>query len=278
MHTVLDILRLSKQSLEDRGVASPRHSAEELLSECLDLERMDLYMNYDRPIQEAELSRFRSLLLRRLNGEPLAHIREHVEFFGVSIEVGPEVLIPRPETEILVDHIVKAIEPGEGVLWDVCTGSGCIGIALAKRFPNLRVILSDVSESALKIAKENAMRNDVNVEVRCGDLFECFEGESCDFFVANPPYVTEAEYINLDPEVRDFEPKTALVGGPTGLEYYEAIASGLTQHLRKGGRGFLELGTGQGPSVREIFCMKGFAARFEKDWSSHDRFFFIENE
>ena len=278
--TIFEILVLSEKVLKESGIGRPRREAEELIADVLGKRRLDLYLAYDRPLDEGELEGVRKALRRRKEGEPTPYIAGKVEFGGVEITISKAVLIPRPETEILVEEIAKTLDNRllEGkVLWDMCTGSGCIGIALKKRFPELRVVLSDCSEEALEVAQANAKLNGIEVAFRYGDLFEPFKGEKCDFFVSNPPYVSEEEYEGLSPEVRDFEPKIALVGGATGVEFYERIAASLDGYLSPRGCGWMEIGDKQGEPVSALFKKAGWdRCGYEPDWAGHDRFFFLE--
>lgn len=280
MKTLLEILRLSENYLKERGIERPRREAEDLMAYILESRRLDLYLQFERPITEKELTALREVLKRRAKGEPFSYITGKVTFFGVNCTVTPAVLIPRPETELLVEKVIRNLEPLDlngKVLWDVCCGSGCIGLALKKRFPQLHVVLSDYSEEALAVAQKNAadLGQGFEVEFLQGDLFAPFSGKSCDFFISNPPYITEAEYAQLSREVLN-EPKIALVSGPHGTEFYSRIAQELSTYLNPGGRGWLELGTGQGASVKNIFESKGWSCQFECDYAGHDRFFFLE--
>ena len=160
MHTVIEILKLSTEFLKQKGIENSRRQAEDLLGDALGVGRMGLYLEHDRPLTESELNKCREWLKRRGNGEPLQYIAGKVEFFGCSLIVTPEVLIPRQETEILIDKIVQklsTIDLEGKILWDVCCGSGCIGIALKKKFPKLHVALSDISAEALAVAKKNGL-------------------------------------------------------------------------------------------------------------------------
>lgn len=278
MKTVGEILSVSASFLANKKVDRPRRLAEELLSHALKVKRIDLYMQFDRPVEEGELSLLRPWIKRVSDGEPLEYIIGEVDFFGCRIRVDRRVLIPRPETEILVDHIAKFIanDPITS-LWDVCTGSGCIGIALKKRFPFVTVTLSDQSEKALSLASENAVLNETSVEILEGDLLEPFGERKTELIVVNPPYVSANEYFSLDPSVRDFEPKLALVGGEFGTEFYERLEKDIPSHLNPGGRVFLEIGAAQGDAVQRIFSSPIWR-KLERvaDWSGKDRFFFLE--
>lgn len=280
MKTLLEILRLSENYLKERGIERPRREAEDLMAFILESRRLDLYLQFERPITEKELTALREVLKRRAKGEPFSYITGKVAFFGVNCKVTPAVLIPRPETELLVEKVIRTLEPLDltgKVLWDVCCGSGCIGLALKKRFPQLHVVLSDYSKEALEVARQNAteLGSGLEVEFLQGDLFAPFSGKNCDFFISNPPYISEAEYGRLSREVLN-EPKMALVSGPRGTEFYSRIAQELSTYLSPGGRGWLEIGTGQGALVKNIFESKGWPCRFECDYAGHDRFFFLE--
>lgn len=276
MKALGEVLTLSQQYLQERRIERPRRIAEELLASLLQCKRIDLYMQYDRPLIETELTRFREWLKRAAKNEPVEYIAGTVDFFGCEIHTDSRALIPRPETEILVDYVAKCVKDHK-TLWDVCTGSGCIGISLKKKFQNLEVSLSDLSPEAISLARENAQRNEVEVAFFLGDLLAPFEGKKADIIVCNPPYVSSDEYLNLDPSVRDFEPKMALVGGERGLDFYERLARDVSFYLNPGGLVFLEIGMDQGDCLQQIFG-SGKWSRVErvKDWSGKDRFFFLE--
>lgn len=282
MRTVLEILKLSTDYLQQRNIQHARRQAEELLGEALGLGRMGLYLEYSRPLTEKELDKCRDWLKRRGNGEPLQYISGELEFFECRLKVTQDVLIPRQETEILVDKIAKEIS-SEGldgkVLWDVCCGSGCIGIALKKKFPALKVVLSDISEKALAVAKENALANGVEVEFKQGNLLVPFENQKTNFIVCNPPYVSESEYEGLEVEVKNHEPKLALVSGESGLECYIQLSQALPSHLMAKGKVWFEIGDGQGGSIKEIFNNPIWVRSiYENDWSGRHRFFSLEIE
>jgi len=282
MKSLGEVLKLSTQYLEERRIVSPRRQAEELLSCVLGLERLQLYLQFDRPFEENELQTFRKFLFRRGKGEPLDYIIGSKSFFHCEIEVAPSVLIPRPETEIFLDLICRFIQSKSFFgkhAWDICCGSGCLGIGLKKALPSLNVSLSDLSKEALTIANKNIIRNGVEVSLFEGDLFEPFAGRKADFVLCNPPYIAEKDYEALDPEVKYFEPKMALVSGSSGYEFYERLAKELPGFLNPKANVFLELGTGQGERVLSIFSSHLWKSKkVEKDWSGHDRFFFLEFE
>lgn len=274
MITLLEIIKRSEEYLASRGIARPRREAEEVIADALELKRLDLYLQFDRPVSEKELPALRLAIQRRGAGEPIAYISGKVSFAGISVKVTPAVVIPRPETEILVETIALTLlkhSLEKKVLWDMCCGSGCIGLALKARFPQLEVVLSDLSSEALAVAQENGAGS---ANIKQGNLFDPFAGMKCDFFVCNPPYVTESEYLQLTPEVRH-EPKIALVSGPTGLEFYTQIAKELKHYLNPGGLAWLEIGSGQGVAVQQLFHAEGWQCHYESDWSGHDRFLYL---
>lgn len=264
------------------GMGNAKRQAEELLCEILNCFRTQLYSNEKRTLTQEEWQTVQLWVQRRLKGEPLAYLVGKVQFYDCLIEVNPTVLIPRQETEVLVDKVVTHLK-GEDVrgkiLWDLCCGSGCIGIALKKALPALTVYLSDYSKQAIDLASHNAAVNKVEVISFQGDLFAPFQGKKTHYFVCNPPYISEDEYAILDREVREYEPRLALVAGITGLEFYGRLARELPHYLHPGGQGWLEIGYQQGLSVLHLFqgppWKKGV---IENDWAGHNRFFFLEIE
>ncbi len=283
MKSIQEVLSLSVEYLKGKKINSPRLTAESLLSHILGISRMDLYLRFECPLEEKELSLARDFLKRAGCSEPIDYILGSVEFFGASINVAPSVLIPRQETEILADEIatrfLKKDLLANKVLWDICSGSGCIGISLKKRFPDLTVVLGDISSDALALSKTSAEKNNVALHFVQSDLFAAFEGKKADYIVCNPPYISEKEYENLEFSVRGYEPKLALVGGVSGFEFYERLAKELPKHLASGGKVFLEIGWLQGERVKQIFsCPHWVKKELKQDWAGKDRFFFLEIE
>lgn len=278
MRPLGEVLQLSTRFLQERKIDRPRRLVEELLAHLLKCKRINLYMQFDRPLEEGELITLREWLKRAAQNEPVEYITGVVEFFGCSIKVDSRVLIPRPETELLVEHIAKKMTHQKS-LWDVCTGSGCIGIALKKKFPQLDVSVSDISSDALVLAKENAEENGVEVKICKGDLLTPFKGKFTDLLVCNPPYVTSSEFLNLDLSVRIFEPKLALVGGDEGLDFYRRLSAEIPGYLNPGGQVFLEIGWAQGKAIQEIFASPIWrSTQLVQDLSGKDRFFFLEKQ
>lgn len=282
MHTVLEVINRSTAYFSEKKIANARRQAEDMLCDILSLSRMDLYLNFERPLEEKELVTCRERLLKRGRGEPLQYIHGEVDFFGCKIGVSPDVLIPRQETEILVDKIaarLSGLSLNGKSFWDICCGSGCIGIAIKKRFPELKVTLSDLSPAALCIAKKNAEKNRVEIEFLEGDLLVPFTGRTADFIVSNPPYISEDEFEGLDIEVKNYEPKLALVSGVSGLEFYKRFSKDLPMFLAPGGEVFFEIGYSQSASLKELFSEAIWKkAEAEKDFAGHFRFFFLEKE
>jgi len=225
--SLLEIVRRSATYLAGHGIPNPRLEAELIISHCLNLSRLQLYLQFDSPLQEDELGAIRPLLRQRAQGEPLAHITGRREFFGLDFEVGPEVLIPRPETELLVELALVATPPGMPArIADLGCGSGCIGISVAHRRRSAQVDMVDLSEDAVAIAKRNVIRHDLQgpVDILVGTWAEPLVGRGpYDLVVSNPPYVTESEWADLDPGVRRHEPRLALVGGEDGLLCYRQL-------------------------------------------------------
>ena len=277
MKTILEILQLSCAYLEEKGIEGARRQAEELLAHILKLKRIDLYLQFDRPVEEEDLALLRKFIKRKGKGEPVEYITSEVEFYHIKLCLTPAVLIPRQETEILASEIVDSLPDTPLVVWDVCTGSGCIGISLKNARPAWSLTLSDISKEALAVAKNNAEINGIEVSLLQGDLLTPFVGKKADVIICNPPYVTEEEFLSLDPSVREFEPKGALVGGPTGLEFYERLVRDLPQFLVSGGKVFFEIGAGMGAKIAALFSETVWVKKeVTQDWSGHDRFFFAE--
>ncbi len=282
MKSLGEVLSVTVSFLNQKNCSRARRIAEELIGHVLKLKRLDLYMQFDRPMMEPELEILRALLKRAVKGEPVEYMTGEVPFYHCSISVSPDVLIPRPETEILVDLACKQLKVQSlsgKTAWDLCTGSGCIGIAVKKACPDLTVVLSDISEKALAVATANAEINDVQVELVHGDFLIPFAGRKADVVFCNPPYISLKEYLALDGSVKNFEPQLALLGGDDGLDFYRRLKESLPAYLMPQAKIFLEIGTGQGNAVMDLFSgpeWKG--ARVEKDWAGHDRFFFLEIE
>lgn len=282
MRKIQQVLSEIAKILYDHGFSNSKQQAEDLLCELLNCSRAYLYSNPTQPLSEQEWQTSQYWLKRRLQGEPLAYLSGKVHFYHCLIEVNRSVLIPRPETEILVDKIVTDLKKQDltgKILWDLCCGSGCIGIALKKALPALSVCLSDASEAAVYLAAHNAELNEVEASCLRGDLFAPFQGMRTHYIVCNPPYISESEYATLDKEVKEYEPRLALVAGASGLEFYERLARELPHYLYPHGQVWLEIGHQQGLAVQSLFQGRPWTkGLFENDWAGHNRFFFLEIE
>jgi release factor glutamine methyltransferase len=259
--TTLKVLTWTKEYLAGKGVVNARLEAEWLLCEALALDRVGLYLNFDKPLSDAELATFRQMVARRAKREPLQHILGTQEFMGLEFKVSPAVLIPRHDTETLLQEALR-VAPQAATALDIGTGSGCVAIALAKNLPGATVVSVDIAADALELAAQNAALNGVQVDFRHGSMFEPVQGESFDLIVSNPPYIPTADLAGLEPEVRDFEPRTALDGGVDGLDFYRQIVAQSPEHLAPRGWLLVEVGIGQGAEVKELFASAGFSAIF----------------
>ena len=241
---------------EKHGIDSS--DAEWILSLTLNIPRSGL--SEERIVTRAECEKIVALFEERLTGRPLWYIIGNTEFYGYPIEVDERVLIPRPETEILVQQAVSAVQEGNTVL-DLCTGSGAIAVAIAceaAKDKNISVVAADISEGALEVARNNVRRNKANVVVVKSDLFENIQGKF-NIITANPPYIRSAEIGTLQREVRDFEPRVALDGGEDGLDFYRRIAAGVGEHIARGGMLILECGEDQAQDILKIFSSCDYA-------------------
>ena len=281
---LLDAIKSSSDYLEKAGIADPLVDAELLVLHVAGIDRLRAYM--DNPVADQRLlSRINRLIKRRSGGEPLQYIIGHVDFLGLEIRVGKGLLIPRPETELLVQEAVcevKSYKEGgrnckknsTSTFLDLCTGSGCIALALAKEFPAAKVYGSDISAVAIKYAKKNAEINGIkNVTFLKGSLFgPAKEHMPFDIITANPPYIMQSDIAGLQREVRDWEPVEALDGGEDGLVFYREILSEATVYLKEHGSILFELGFGQSEVVKEIAEGSGFKCiSISKDFAGIDR-------
>ena len=258
--------------LEAAGIENGRQEARWLFSQLM-CEIPPCSTPCPSDIPEWLLEEFNKRLKRRISGEPLQYIMGSAEFYNVELLVGPGVLIPRPETEQLVEIALKHFNGG--TVCDICTGSGAIALAIAKERPDATVIGTDISAKALSYAQKNRELLALsNASFLLGDLFTPLpEGSRFSLITANPPYVSAAEYDNLEPVVHDYEPQMALLGGVDGLDILRRIAATARQYLEPGGTLISEIGEEQGTSARELFIANGFPnVSVAKDYSGKDRF------
>jgi release factor glutamine methyltransferase len=254
--TILRVLAWTRDYLVAKGIPTGRLEAEWLLCSVTHLDRVGLYLNFDKPLTADERATYRDMVVRRGKREPLQHILGSQEFCGLEFEVSPEVLIPRHDTEPLVSTALDAAPDARSVL-DIGTGSGCVAVVLARRLPHAAVTATDISEAALAVARRNALRNETAIEFLCGSLLEPVAGRCFDLIVSNPPYIATHEIEGLEPEVRDFDPRMALDGGADGLDLYRLLVPAALNHLSPDGWLFLEIGAGQAGDVSALFRMAG---------------------
>lgn len=279
--TIQRLLNWVTEYLKDKGVDSPRLSAELLLSHTLDMARIELYTKYDTVVEHRQLDQLHDLVKRAGQHEPVAYLVGETEFYSLTLKVTPDCMIPRPETELLVQRAIEFLRTriGEQLVCDLCTGCGCVAVAIAKNHPNARVIATDISEAALGVAAENVAEHQLHdrVDLLCGDLFDPLVLESAadkfDLIVCNPPYVSADEFEALDRNVRDYEPRSALFAGADGLDVYRRIIKDVDQLLKLDAALMLEIGYSHGPAVRELLRQSGTFAeiKIEKDAGDNDR-------
>lgn len=299
----LEQLRVARQFLKNSGIESADREAELIISHCLGIDRVMLYK--DNPdIPEEILIEMNEFLKRRAKREPLQYIFGFIEFYGLKIKVGPGVLIPRPETELLLEEAIKRVrgQSGKipipphppfakgggrgGVILDLCTGSGCIAITLAKEFPYAEVYGTDTSEIAISYAEENARMNEINnVTFIRGSLFEPIKKLltahlslfTADLIISNPPYIKKNDIKYLQPEIKDWEPVEALDGGEDGLDYYRMIISEARNYLKEYGCLMFELGINQAEAVKKMAVEAGFEnISLIKDYAGIERILILQ--
>lgn len=282
--TILSILKWTASYFTSHDIESPRASAEILLAYVLGLKRIDLYIRYDQPLIRDELARFKAAIRRRVRREPVAYIVGEKEFWSLPLAVTPDVLIPRPETECLVEAALALLAPAKGEdaghavsILELGTGSGALALALAAERRTAFIAASDRSEKALAVARTNARRLGMEERIHffLGDWFSCLRsGRACfDLILSNPPYIPSAEIDGLQPEVSRYEPRAALDGGADGLSAIRAIIGQASDYLRPGGHLLLEIGHDQSAAIESIACGSGAYAEwtFVRDYSGHLR-------
>jgi release factor glutamine methyltransferase len=277
--TVLKLLQWTTDYFQRNNVPEPRTSAEVLLAHVLAEDRLFLYLNYDRPMEGSELAAYRACIKRRLEGEPNQYITGLQEFWSLRFRVSPDVLIPRPETEVLVEAVLEFLDKADSDLdiLDLGTGSGAIAIALARELPAARIVAADLSMAALHLARENARLNQVDERLFFvqSDMFASIPGGSQKFkvIVTNPPYISHAEIAKLPRGIRDFEPHHALEGGPDGLAAIRHIIAEAPAVLSQAGALCMEMGAGQAESVSALLIDNQHyeSYRIIQDYSGLDR-------
>jgi len=277
--TIGSLVKWAIDDFRTRGIENPRLDAELLVAHALRIDRMRVILDGERPLEGAELALLRDLVKRRRAYEPIAYLRGRREFFGLEFRVDRRVLVPRPDTETLVTvalartgHVSMSMRQ-----LDLCTGSGCVAVAMARERPTAKVLGSDLSPDALAVARDNALRlGAYNVGFVESDLFAAFASREprprFDLVTANPPYIPSAEVASLMPDVRDHEPRMALDGGADGLDFVRRIVEGAPDHLVAGGILALEIGAGEASATVELFERRGFTAvKVERDIARIER-------
>ncbi len=249
MATIAETLQEATGRLREAAIPNDVLDAQTLLAYALGCDRTHLIINYREELPEEPARKFADLIERRAKGEPLQYITGRQEFFGLEFEVTPDVLIPRPETELIVEETIRLAQGIETpIIIDVGTGSGCIAVALARELPGARLIATDISPAAIEVARRNAGRYDLEIDFRVTDLLPN-DVPPADFVVSNPPYIAESEMSGLQREVRDWEPGTALTDFGDGLGFYRRLLAEAAHRLKPGGRMILELGFSQAEQV-----------------------------
>lgn len=282
MLTVLESLNLSTDYLKKHGIDSPRINAELLLASILNCKRLELYLSFDRPLSKDEQEIYRNYLKRRITFEPLQYITGSVDFYGMEIKVNPSVLIPRAETEILVEAVIEEVNTKEELnIFDIGCGSGNISIALAANIPNCNVFGIDISKEALEISEKNAESNKVNNKIVfyqkdiLGDDFS--DLPKMDIIVSNPPYVSEEMFAGLQKEIKYYEPDFAVTDFSDGYKFYKIISKRVKDILKPSGKIFFELAENQSINVKKIMESNGIRdIRIKKDYLNIERVIFGE--
>ncbi len=277
--TILELINWSKDYLAEKGFGNARLETELLLGHVLSLPRIELYLQYERQLNEQELAGYKVLLKRRMAGEPVQYVTGTAGFMLADFEVTPDVLIPRPETEALVEVAVGMLGelPDGAILADIGTGSGVIAVTLAQKFPGARVIATDVSPEALVVAARNAEKVGVSERITfvegtgLAPLSDVRLAGSIAGVVSNPPYIKSADMSDLQTEVRDFEPRLALDGGSDGLDCLRSIIEDVSGVLANDGIVALEFGDGQADAVRALAAPELSDVSIHRDYTGRDR-------
>ncbi|MBN2270931.1 MAG: peptide chain release factor N(5)-glutamine methyltransferase [Sedimentisphaerales bacterium] len=300
--TIQKLLNWITAYFTKKGIDAPRLSAELLLSHVLSLKRIELYTQFDKPVGQQELHILHALVKRAGQDEPVAYLTGKTEFYSIELAITPDCMIPRPETELLVERAIEFLRaraaegPGIGdalesgrlsadtnapaqLVCDLCTGSGCIAVAIAKNFPGARIIATDISDAALSVAAANVEKHHLKerITLLCGDLFEPLvpqlDTSKFDLIVCNPPYVSDPEFEALERNVKDYEPKVALFAGGDGLDIYRRIVEKADLFLKPDAAMMLEIGYAQGPALRDLLERTNAFGKIniEKDVHNNDR-------
>ena len=284
--TIQKLLNWITKHLTDKGVDSPRLSAELLLGHVVGLKRIELYTQFDRPVTKQQLDRLHDLVERASQHEPIAYLIGKTEFYSLELNITADCMIPRPETELLVERAIEFLRTRrrQQFVCDLCTGSGCIAVAIAKNFPDAEIIATDISDAALSVAAKNVERYQLGERIKllCGDLFEPIvpqlDIDKFDLIVCNPPYTKACEFESLEKNIKAYEPRIALYAGEDGLDAYRRIIEKVDIFLKPDAALMLEIGYSQGQVVRELLEQAGCFGEvtIEKDFHNNDRIVIAE--
>ena len=274
--TISKLLEWATKELNNSGISSPKQNVETILAHTLNIKRLDIYLQLERKVSGKKLEIVFIIISRRKDNEPLQYILGETEFYGYTIKVDKSVLIPRPETELLVERIIAEENDIKNIL-EIGTGSGALVIALAKKMNGIVIDATDISEDALRIAEQNAMLNQVDINIFKSDIFE---NVLCkyDIIISNPPYISLTDYEELPVEIKDFEPRSALQADDNGLFFYNKILQKAKDHLTESGKIYFEIGYDQAKKITEIAKENGFSDIIVfKDLNGFDRIVRIIN-
>ena len=274
--TISKLLEWATKELNNSGISSPKQNVETILAHTLNIKRLDIYLQLERKVSGKKLEIVFIIISRRKDNEPLQYILGETEFYGYTIKVDKSVLIPRPETELLVERIIAEENDIKNIL-EIGTGSGALVIALAKKMNGIVIDATDISEDALRIAEQNTILNQVDINIFKSDIFDNVLNKY-DLIISNPPYISLTDYKQLPVEIKDFEPKSALLADDNGLFFYNKILQKAKDHLTESGKIYFEIGYDQAKKITEIAKENGFSnIKVFKDLNGFDRIVRIIN-
>jgi release factor glutamine methyltransferase len=284
--TIQKLLNWVTEYLTSKKIDSPRLGAELLLSYVLGLKRIELYTQFEKTVAREQLDRLHNLVERAGKHEPIAYLAGKTEFYSLELETTADCMIPRPETELLVERAVEFLRTrsSKQLVCDLCTGSGCIAVAIAQNYPDCRIIATDISDAALSIAARNIGKYNLKerIQLLCGDLFDPIVPQldigKFDLIVCNPPYISANEFEKLDKNVKEYEPKLALFAGDDGLDIYRRIVERVGEFLKPNAALMLEIGYSHGRAVRGLLEGTGGFTKItiEKDFHDYGRIVIAE--
>jgi len=272
---ISEIINWAADLLNSKDIENSKLDSEYIISHVLRMSRLELNLHQEDEVAENDLSLIQSMISRRGKNEPLQYILGETDFYGLTFIVNEHVLIPRPETELLVEKIIKENPTAEEIL-EIGTGSGAIAIALAANIRNVKIMAVDISNEALQIARENAAKNNVNINFCSSDVFENVTGKY-DMIVSNPPYISEIVYETLPDEIKKYEPKNALLADQEGIYFYQKILQQAKEYLTEKGKIYFEIGYNLSESIKKVAKENGFRnIETVKDLNGFDRMMVIE--